>query len=77
MDAVDPQCMEALTVVVQRIVNESGDPVGFDARAWTLEWVNEPVPALGGARPIDYMLTAEGSALVETLVHRMQTGAYS
>lgn len=77
MGPVNPQYVDALTAIVQRIVNESGDPVGFDARAWTLEWIHEPVPALGGARPIDYMLTAEGSALVETLVHRMQTGAYS
>jgi len=77
MDAVDPQCMEALTVVVQRIVNESGDPVGFDARSWTLDWIHEPVPALGGARPIAYMVTAEGRALVENLVLRMQSGAYS
>lgn len=69
--------MEALTAVVQRIVNESGDPVEFDAGAWTLEWIHESVPALGGARPIDYMGTAEGRAVVETLVLQMQSGAYS
>lgn len=77
MDPVDPQYVEALTAVVQRIVNESGDPVGFDARSWTVEWIHESVPALGGARPIDYMGTAEGRALVETLVLQMQSGAYS
>lgn len=77
MDPVDPQHLEALTAVVQRIVNESGDPVRFDARAWTLEWIHESVPALGGARPIDYMGTAKGRALVETLVLQMQSGAYS
>lgn len=77
MDPVDPQYVEALTAVVQRIVNESGDPVGFDARSWTVEWIHESVPALGGARPIDYMGTAEGRALVEALVLQMQSGAYS
>ena len=27
-----------LTKVVQRMVNESGDPVGFDARTWLVCW---------------------------------------
>ncbi len=77
MNEVDPRHVDSLAAVVQRIVNESGDPVAFDARAWTTEWIQEAEPALGGARPIDFMVTAEGSALVETLVLRMQAGAYS
>lgn len=77
MNAVDPRHVDSLAAIVRRIVNESGNPVGFDACAWTTEWIHEAVPALGGGRPIDFMVTAEGRALVETLVLQMQSGAYS
>lgn len=77
MKSLDTQHLEKLVAVVQRVVHESGDPFGFDARAWTKDWIQEPVPALGGALPVDYMGTAEGRALVETLILRMQSGAYS
>ncbi len=77
MDADDLQHMRTLAAVVRRIVDESGDPAGFDALAWTLQWVHAPVPALGGATPLDCMRSAEGRALVETLVLRLQSGAYS
>lgn len=73
----DPRDLPALVELVQRIVAESGDPVGFDAVAWTKRWIRRPAPALGGARPMDYMETPEGTALVEALVRRMQSGAYS
>ncbi|MGE0372650.1 MAG: antitoxin Xre/MbcA/ParS toxin-binding domain-containing protein [Reyranella sp.] len=77
MDGIEPRYVDSLTAVVQRIVDESGNPEGFDAHAWTLKWIQERVPALGGARPIDYMGTAEGRALIETLILQMQSGAYS
>jgi len=35
------------------IVQESGSPESFDAAAWISRWLSDPVPALGGARPID------------------------
>ena len=77
MSVIDPGYVALVAAAVQRIVEESGNPVGFDARAWTVRWMQEPVPALGGACPIEYMRTAEGRALIETLVLRMQSGAYS
>jgi len=77
MDADDFQHVRALAAMVQRIVDESGDPAGFDALAWILHWVHAPVPALGGATRLDCMKSAEGRALVENLVLRMQSGAYS
>jgi putative toxin-antitoxin system antitoxin component (TIGR02293 family) len=49
---------------------------GFDARAWTSRWLREPVPALGGAVPLDYMGTMEGQALVSETLARVQSGAY-
>ena len=38
---------------------------------------NDPVPALGGARPIDLMDTMEGQALVSTTLAQLQSGAYA
>ncbi|MDB5359613.1 MAG: hypothetical protein JWO51_910 [Rhodospirillales bacterium] len=59
------------------IVQESGNPEGFDAAAWMSRWLNDPVPALGGARPIDLMDTMEGQALVSTTLGQLQSGAYA
>jgi len=59
------------------IVQESGNSEGFDAAAWMSRWLNEPVPALGGARPIDLMDTMEGQALVSTTLGQLQSGAYA
>jgi uncharacterized protein (DUF2384 family) len=72
-----PRDVSALAALVQRIVDESGDPVCFDAVAWTTRWLGRPLPALGGARPAEYMATPEGRAVIETLILRMQSGAYS
>lgn len=49
---------------------------GFDSRAWTSRWLREPLPALGGAAPLDYMDTIEGQALVSETLARIQSGAY-
>ncbi len=62
---------------LQAMIQESGDPDGFDAAAWLSRWLREPLPALGGARPLAYMDTMEGQALVSDLLARMQSGAYA
>jgi len=62
---------------VQAMVEDSGEPEGFDARAWTAHWLNEPLPALGGARPLDFMDTMEGQGLVSDILARIQSGAYA
>lgn len=51
-------------------------PAGFDAGVWLGHWLTEPLPALGGARPIDHMDTPKGQALVSTTLARIQSGAY-
>jgi putative toxin-antitoxin system antitoxin component (TIGR02293 family) len=61
---------------LEAIVQESGNPEGFDAATWMSSWLNEPVPALGGARPIDLMDTMEGQALVSATLAQLQSGAY-
>jgi putative toxin-antitoxin system antitoxin component (TIGR02293 family) len=62
---------------VEAIVQDSGDPEGFSATAWVSRWLKEPLPALGGARPIELMDTIEGQALVSTVLAQLQSGAYA
>lgn len=62
---------------VQAIVQESGTAQGFDATTWMSRWLNEPLPALGGVRPIDLMDTMEGQGVVSTALAQVQSGAYA
>jgi putative toxin-antitoxin system antitoxin component (TIGR02293 family) len=62
---------------LEAVIQESGNPEGFDAAAWMSRWLNEPVPALGGARPIDLMDTMEGQALVSATLAQVQSGTYA
>ncbi len=62
---------------VQTIVRASGNADGFDASSWLSTWMSSPVPALGGARPLDLMDTMTGQALVSQLLAQMQSGAYA
>ncbi len=77
MQPTDVPDVSALVALVGRVVVESGGPAGFDAHAWTTRWLSRPAPALGGKRPMEYMGTPEGRALLATLVMRMQSGAYT
>lgn len=61
---------------VEQIVTESGETKGFDAAAWTATWLSQPAAALAGAAPGGFLDTADGRALVSTLVGQMQSGAY-
>lgn len=62
---------------LEMIVQESGDSDGFSAYEWMSRWLGEPVPALGGAKPIDLMDTMEGQNLVSTTLAQIQSGAYA
>ena len=62
---------------LEAMVEESGNPDGFDAAAWMSRWLSEPLPALGGVRPLELMDTMEGQALISRLLAQMQSGAYA
>jgi putative toxin-antitoxin system antitoxin component (TIGR02293 family) len=62
---------------LEALIEESGMASGFDAPAWMSRWLNDPLPALGGDRPIDLMDTMEGQALVSTTLAKLQSGAYA
>jgi len=62
---------------VQTIVEESGNPEGFNALRWTEAFLVRPMPALGGRTPNEFMETEDGQALIENLISRMQSGGYA
>ncbi|SDB72494.1 antitoxin Xre/MbcA/ParS toxin-binding domain-containing protein [Belnapia rosea] len=69
--------MAKLVGQLEAMVQASGDPEGFDAPGWMARWLQAPLPALGGRRPMDLMDTMEGQALVSTTLAQMQGGAYA
>jgi len=69
--------INTLTLIVQRMVNEAGDPSGFDARSWLDHWLMEEIPALGNRRPLDVLFESNGLEVVSSLLLRAQSGAYS
>jgi uncharacterized protein (DUF2384 family) len=72
--------MAKLIGQVETMLAESGDPAltpGFNAARWLTHWMEEPIPALGGATPADYMDTIEGQEMIAKLLAMMQTGAYA
>ncbi len=62
---------------LEAMIQESGDPEGFDAAAWMARWLKEPLPAFGGVRPVDLIDTMEGQTLVSTALTQMQSSAYA
>jgi putative toxin-antitoxin system antitoxin component (TIGR02293 family) len=69
--------MSNLIGQVQTMVEQSGDPNGFDAAKWVANWLEQPNPALAGESPASYMDTMEGQKLVSNLLAMMQSGAYA
>lgn len=69
--------MAKLIGQVETMLQESGDPVlakDFDAANWLAHWMEEPIPALGGAAPAEYMDTIEGQEMISRLLAMMQAG---
>jgi uncharacterized protein (DUF2384 family) len=62
---------------VQTMVERSGNPEGFDAAKWLAEWMERPLPALGGAKPAEYLDTIAGQQLIGNLLAMMESGAYA
>jgi putative toxin-antitoxin system antitoxin component (TIGR02293 family) len=62
---------------LEAMIQDSGDPTNFDARAWMARWLTEPLPAFGGARPADLVDTMEGQGLVSAALAKIQSGAYA
>lgn len=69
--------VDTLIGMVQTMVEQSGDPSGFDAARWLSDWLTAPLPALAGATPASYMDTFEGQKLVAQMLSMSQSGAYA
>lgn len=69
--------VEMLIGKVQAMVEQSGDPAGFDAARWVAGWLVAPMPALAGATPASYMDTFEGQKLLHDLLAMSQSGVYA
>lgn len=62
---------------IAAMVKDSVDSKDFDAAQWAGEWLEQPIPALGGARPADYMDTLTGQMLVSSLFRQSQAGVFA
>ncbi|WP_175017238.1 antitoxin Xre/MbcA/ParS toxin-binding domain-containing protein [Burkholderia aenigmatica] len=76
VEYVSEEVWNRLVNLVQKMVNESGDPEGFDTRKWLCTWLHEEVPSLGWKKPVTYLDTTDGEELVSKTLLSMQTGAY-
>ncbi|MBR8174068.1 DUF2384 domain-containing protein [Burkholderia cenocepacia] len=74
--SVPPAVVEILSAQVQSMVEESGNPDGFDAKSWLEGWLCSPLSALGGGCPVDHLNTPEGVDLISRMLASAQTGAY-
>ena len=48
-----------------------------DAPAWLATWMAEPVPALGGERPINLIGTMEGQTVVSNMLGHVLRGGFA
>lgn len=62
---------------LEAMIEESGAVEGFDSTEWLSQWLRMPLPALGGARPMELLDTMEGQALVAQSLAQIQSGAYA
>jgi putative toxin-antitoxin system antitoxin component (TIGR02293 family) len=49
----------------------------FDSEESALSWLERPLPALGGVRPLDYIDTDIGTIEVENVLGRIEHGVFS
>ena len=63
--------------LAQSLVQTSGGPQDFDAARWLASWLDEPLNALCGKRPAEFMDTSEGRSLIAGLLAQQQSGAYA
>lgn len=69
--------LERLIGQVQAMVEDSDATADFSAGRWVGQWLDRPVPVLGGAKPADFMDTLQGQALVSRLLAQSQAGVFA
>lgn len=67
--------LESLIGQTVEMINESGNPGGFNAAAWMVGWINSPNRSLVGRRPAQYLNTLGGHKIVSDVLAISQLGA--
>lgn len=62
---------------LEAMIEDGGNGSPFDAAQWLSRWLREPLPALGGGKPIDLLDTMEGQSMVSQALARIEGGAYA
>lgn len=68
--------VERLIGQVQSMVENFGNPEGFDAAQWFRQWSETPNPALNNREPSDFLDTVTGQQYVSNLLRAMVDGVY-
>ena len=71
------QDITSLTALVQRMVDESGNPQGFDTRSCLDHGLVSFVSGLGQRRPLDILKQPGGLELLRGLLLPAQSGTFS
>jgi len=69
--------LQVLTDLVQQIVFESGNPIGFNAIEWLQYWLVAPLPAFGSRSPSEVLREPGGLALVQSTLLQIQYGSFA
>jgi putative toxin-antitoxin system antitoxin component (TIGR02293 family) len=59
------------------MVRKTDSPADFDPARWVVNWLEKPLPALGGRRPAEFMSTRSGQTLVDDMLERVTGAAYA
>lgn len=59
---------------VEVMIDESGDPTGFQSARWMRAWLEQEVLALGGRKPRDLLDTMEGQSVLSEMLASVQSG---
>jgi uncharacterized protein (DUF2384 family) len=69
--------MQRLISQVQAMIAESGNAEKFDAGRWLGKWIDQPLPALGGRRPAEYLGDSAGREWISQLLRQIQAGVFA
>lgn len=69
--------LECLIGQVAIMVEESGNRIRFDAACWVGWWLDQPIPALGGARPSEFVGILTGQKLLSEVLLQSQAGVFA
>jgi hypothetical protein len=76
LDALPDPIKTSLLNQVRSMVEQSGTLDNFDEEIWLARWLFEPLPALGGKCPSDFLENVEKQKVVVNILAAMQSGAF-